>query len=86
MEQLGIKSPMGKEKWVNKCTIDVILSNEKYIGIIRIFNSRNSEVHYLVEDNNPAIISDEKFKAVQIEKTCRSNVTTAENGTKRKDR
>ena len=85
MEQLGIKSPKGKEKWA-KCTIDVMLSNEKYIGIVRLLNSRNSEVHYLAEDNNPAIISDERFKAVQIEKTRRSNVTTAENGTKRKDR
>lgn len=66
LEKLGIKSPTGKDKW-SKRTIDVMLSNEKYIGIVRLLNSGKYEAHYISEDNNPSIISDEQFKAVQCE-------------------
>lgn len=31
LEQQGIKSPTGKDKWCKR-TIDTMLSNEKYIG------------------------------------------------------
>ena len=85
LEKLGIKSPTGKDKW-SKRTIDVMLSNEKYIGIVRLLNSGKYEAHYISEDNNPSIISDEQFKAVQIEKANRSNVIKGEEGTQRKSK
>ena len=78
-----ILSPTGKEKWCKR-TIDVMLSNEKYTGDVRLLKSGKSEVHYLASGNNPAIISKEIFEAVQIEKTRRSNVVRGENGVKRK--
>ena len=78
-----ILSPTGKEKWCKR-TIDVMLSNEKYTGDVRLLKSGKSEVHYLASGNNPAIISKEIFEAVQIEKTRRSNVVKGENGVKRK--
>lgn len=84
LERLGIKSPTRKDKW-SKRTIDVMLSNEKYTGNVRLLKSGKSEVHYLSEDNNPIIISPETFKAVQLEKSRRSNVTQTENGTQRKN-
>lgn len=85
LEKLGIKSPTGKDKW-SKRTIDVMLSNEKYIGIVRLLNSGKYEAHYISEDNNPSIISDEQFKAVQIEKANRSNVIKGEDGNQRKNK
>lgn len=63
-----------------------MLSNEKYIGIVRLLNSRKYEAHYISEDNNPSIISDEQFKAVQIEKVNRSNVIKGEDGNQRKNK
>jgi site-specific DNA recombinase len=85
LEKLGIKSPTGKDKW-SKRTIDVMLSNEKYIGIVRLLNSGKYEAHYISEDNSPSIISDEQFKAVQIEKANRSNVIKGEDGNQRKNK
>ena len=58
-----ILSPTGKEKWCKR-TIDVMLSNEKYTGDVRLLKSGKSEVHYLASGNNPAIISKEIFEAV----------------------
>lgn len=85
LERRKIASPTGKEKWCKR-TIDVMLSNEKYTGNVRLLKSGKSEVHYLASDNNPAIISSETFEAVQIEKARRSNVAKDENGAvKRKD-
>ncbi|MBU4536934.1 recombinase family protein [Patescibacteria group bacterium] len=85
LEQLGIKSPTGKDKW-SKRTIDVMLSNEKYIGNVRVLNNGKHDSYYLAEGNNPAIISDEKFKAVQIEKARRSNVLKTNEGFHRKSK
>ena len=73
LERRKIVSPTGKEKWCKR-TVDVLLSNEKYTGNVRLLKSGISEVHYLASDNNPAIISSETFEAVQIEKGRRSNV------------
>ena len=78
-----ILSPTGKTKWCKR-TIDVMLSNEKYTGDVKLLKSGKSEVHYLVSGNNPAIISKETFETVQIEKIRRSNVVRDENGSKRK--
>lgn len=85
LERLGIKSPTGKEKWAKR-TIDVMLSNEKYTGNVRLLDDGKHDVLYLAEDNNPAIISKEVFKAVQIEKQHRSNVTKSEDGNHRKSK
>lgn len=37
LEKRGIKTPTGKDIW-SKRTIDVMLSNEKYIGIVRLLD------------------------------------------------
>ena len=85
LEKRKIPSPTGKEKWCKR-TIDVMLSNEKYTGDVRLLKTGKSEIHYLETDNNPAIISKEVFEAVQIEKARRSNVVKNGNGTvKRKN-
>lgn len=77
LEKRKILSPTGKEKWCKR-TIDVMLSNEKYTGDVKLMKSGNSDVQYLSEDNNPAIISKEVFEAVQVEKGRRSNVVKGE--------
>lgn len=79
LERRKIISPTGKEKWCKR-TIDVMLSNEKYMGEVRLLKSVNSEVNYLSSGNNPAIISREVFETVQIEKKRRSNVVKDKNG------
>ena len=84
LEKRKIFSPTGKEKWCKR-TIDVMLSNEKYTGDVRLLKSGKSEVQYLSSDNNPAIISKEVFEAVQIEKKRRSNMVKDENGWQRKN-
>lgn len=83
LERLGVRSPTGKDKW-SKRTIDMMLSNEKYTGSVRLLDNGKHETVYLCENNNPAIISKETFQAVQIEKTKRSNVIKGENGVQRK--
>lgn len=84
LERLKIKSPTGKDKWAKR-TVDVMLSNEKYIGnVILLGNGLHSEC-YLSKENNPAIISKETFKAVQLEKGRRSNVSRSGNGVQRKN-
>ena len=85
LEQQDIPSPTGKEKWPKR-TIDVLLSNEKYTGNVRLFDSEKREVQYLSENNHTAIISTEIFQAVQIEKTKRSNVNKSKNGPQRKSK
>lgn len=85
LERLGIKSPTGKDKWCKR-TIDVMLSNEKYKGNVRLLDKGKHESYYLSENNNPAILSKETFQTVQIEKQRRSNVTKGENGSKRKSK
>lgn len=83
LEKLGIKTPTGKDKW-SKRTIDIILSNEKYIGVVRLLNKGEHDVHYVSENNHPLIMSKEKFQAVQVEKVKRSNVVKDKGGNKRK--
>lgn len=85
LEKRNIFSPTGKEKWCKR-TIDVMLSNEKYTGDVKLLKSGNSEVYYLSSDNNPAIISKEVFEAVQIEKKRRSNVVRDKNGSQRRSK
>lgn len=81
LEAQDIKSPTGKDKWYKR-SLEVMLSNEKYIGVVRLFDNNKSEVQYLSSDNHPAIIAEEIFSAVQREKANRSNVAVDENGQK----
>lgn len=83
LEKRKISSPTGKEKWCKR-TIDVMLSNEKYTGDVRLLKTGKSEVHYLATDNHPAIISKEVFEAVQIEKKRRCNIVKDKNGSRRR--
>lgn len=85
LERQGIKSPTGKGKWCKR-TIDVMLSNEKYFGNVRLLDNGKHDLCYLAEGNNPAIISMETFQAVQLEKQHRSNVIKGEEGSQRKSR
>lgn len=78
-----ILSPKGKENW-KKRFIEWILGNKEYIGDVELLKSSKSEVHYLASGNNPAIILEEIFEAVQIEKKRRSNVVKGGDGVKRK--
>jgi site-specific DNA recombinase len=88
----GIKSPTGKDAW-NKRTLEMLLCNEKYIGNVlvgktygndfpnnkRLMNNGERQ-KYVVSSNHPAIISEEQFEAVKLERENRSNV--AVNGNK----
>ena len=84
MAQAENESRSENIKW-SKRTIDFMLSNEKYIGTVRLLNSGKYEFQYVSTDNNPAIITDEQFKLVQNEKLRRSNVVRGKNGNRRKD-
>ncbi|MBZ4647384.1 MAG: recombinase family protein [Natronincolaceae bacterium] len=85
LERLGIKSPTGKDTWPKR-TIDVMLSNEKYMGDVRLLDNGKHSSYYLAEGNNPAIIPKETFQAVQLEKQQRSNVIKSEDGSQRKNK
>ncbi len=83
LERLEIKSPKGNDKWCKR-SVDVMLSNEKYIGDVHLLDKGEYEDHYLSKNNNPAIVSKETFQAVQIEKAFRSNITRGADGNHRK--
>lgn len=85
LENQEIKSPTGQDKWCKR-TIDVLLSNEKYVGRARLLDSVSVDVEYLIEENNPPIISTSAFNRVQEEKKKRSNVIKNEDETIRKDK
>ncbi len=85
LKRLGIKSPTGKATWPKR-TIDVMLSNEKYTGTVRLLDNGKHDSYYRADNNNPAIITQETFQAVQIEKQHRSNVVEDEEGNKRKSK
>lgn len=84
LERLGIKSPTGKQKWAKR-TVDVMLSNEEYIGNVRLLDNGKHDLCYLAEGNNPLIISKEMYQAVQLEKQRRSNVIKSKEGDRRKN-
>ena len=65
LERQGIKTPIGKEKWAKR-TIDVMLSNEKYTGNVRLLDDGKHDLYYLSEENNPAIISKEILKLCRL--------------------
>lgn len=83
LEQQGIKTSTGKDKWSKKAIGDM-LSNDNYAGNVILFKKGFHSEYYASKKNHPAIISEETFKAVQIEKGRRSNVVVTEDGVKRK--
>lgn len=83
LEQQGVKTSKGKDKWSKKAIGDM-LSNDKYAGSVILFKKGLHSECYLSKKNHPAIISDETFKAVQLEQGRRSNVQITEDGVKRK--
>ena len=86
----GIKTAKGKDKW-SKLAIEKMLSNEKYIGDIRVAKPQGRrkgdferDGGYYISDAHPAIILRDVFEAVQEEKKRRSNIIVDETGTHRK--
>ena len=81
LEKQGIPSPTGKAKW-NREAIDKLLSNEKYIGCVRLqktISTGASQIEndgfieqYLYTGFHEAIILDQLFRVVQQEKKSRS--------------
>jgi hypothetical protein len=77
----GIASPTGNARW-NRQAIIKLISNEKYAGFAllqKTFTKNGYQIRndgqvsqYIYQNNNPAIISMEAFKAVQEEKLRRS--------------
>lgn len=45
-----------------------MLSNEKYTGDVKLMKSGNSDVQYLSEDNNPAIILKKSLRLCRLRK------------------
>lgn len=64
LAELGVESPKGKERW-NKASIDNMLTNRKYTGNVELLKEDEDSPYYLAENNNPVIIPDEIFIAVQ---------------------
>ncbi len=85
LKEKGIPSPTGKPQW-SKRAIENILTNEKYIGTVRLTDSFTGEYEYLVKDNHPPIITEDVFRDAQDAKKRRSNIVTDENGTHRSDK
>lgn len=82
LEKYSILSPRGKAVWPKR-TVDEMLSNEKYRGDSLLKHAAPSGDHIMIEDNHQAIISREKFQAVQEEKAKRSNLIRNGNEIKR---
>ena len=79
LEKRKIKSPKEKETW-SKRSIDTMLSNEKYTGRVILLKNNNSAPSYEFKEHHEAIISEEIFEEVQLEKQRRSNL---ENGNRK---
>ena len=98
LEEMHILSPSGNNTWSFR-TIDLILSNEKYIGKIVLFktvmvnypysvrrSNANGALHeqYCMTNGVDAIIDEEIFLAVQEEKKRRSNYDEDDTGRHRR--
>ena len=84
LEKSSISSPSGKEKWPKR-TVDVLLSNEKYIGDVRLRGASPEEDFYYLNNHGP-IIRREVFDAVQDEKARHSNVVQRGDEVKRTEK
>ena len=67
LKERDIKSPTGKDNWP-KCSIEEMLSNEKYIGIAVVNVDGEEGQIYKLNNSHPTIISKEMFDEVQEEK------------------
>ena len=100
LEQRHIPSPSGKETWPVR-TIDMMLSNEKYIGDIVLFktvvinyphsvrrSNKGAPLHeqFCMTNGVDAIIPKETYEAVQAEKQRRSNIAIDESGAQQRAR
>ena len=96
LEEKKIASPSVKPKW-SKRSVELLLSNEKYIGNVivgktycdeypnnqrRINNGEHKK--YLMKDSHEPIITTEQFEAVQEEKLRRSNIQISDSSVSRK--
>ena len=79
----NVPSPSGKEKW-SKRSVEILLSNEKYTGVVRLTDSYTHEHEYLIKEHHPPIIAEDVFMDAQEEKRRRSNIVVDENGTHRR--
>lgn len=86
----GIKTSKSKDKW-SSLAIGKILSNDKYIGDVRVAKPQGrrkgnfeNDGGYLFSDAHLAIISRKTFSEVQEERKRRSNIIKDENGAHRK--
>lgn len=68
LETYRMHSPTGKERWSKK-SVENVLSNEKYIGSVRLFDIRTHKAQYLSEDNHPPIITAEVLKLFNWKRT-----------------
>ncbi len=82
LEANGVLSPTGRPTWSKK-TIENILSNRKYTGMVTLSNSVDGSL-YVLKQHHPAIITEYEFNTVQQIREERSNVITDETGTHRK--
>ena len=78
-----IPSPTGKEQW-SKRTIENMLSNEKYIGTVRLVDSVTEDRMYEMKESHPPIITEDVFHAAQEWREKRSNVTVSEAGERKR--
>lgn len=74
-----IPSPTGKEQW-SKRTVDTLLSNEKYIGTVRLADSVTEGQMFEMKDSHPPIITEDVFRAAQEARAKRSNIVVTESG------
>lgn len=74
-----IPSPTGKEQWSKK-TVDNLLSNEKYIGTVRLADSVTEGQMFEIKDSHPPIITEDVFRAAQEARAKRSNIVINESG------
>lgn len=87
LEESRIKTVTGKDVW-STSTIDRILSNEKYVGDVLMQKSYTEDFltgkrkknegeldMYFIENDHQAIISRDKFEAVQERKAKKSSLT-----------
>jgi site-specific DNA recombinase len=74
-----IPSPTGKEQW-SKRSVDTLLSNEKYIGTVRLADSITEGQMFEMKDCHPPIITEDVFRAAQEARAKRSNIVISETG------
>ncbi len=74
-----IPSPTGKKQW-SKRSVDRLLSNEKYIGTVRLEDSVTEGQMFEMKDSHPPIITEDVFRAAQEARAKRSNIVITESG------